>query len=115
MPYLNVGGSTIPVAAEGGARKSWVEVGDRSRGTDGSVLQTIRSRPRVWRIKTVAMSSSDAVTLATSLSCTPPQTAYGTLMPSTATSVYPELVGQTFVAAGTGPRVVTEFLLHESS
>lgn len=115
MPALNVGGSTVPVAPEGGMEKHFEEIGDRSRAPDGSVRQSIRNRPRSWRGRTAPMSSGDAYALAVSLSCTPPQTAYGTLMPTTATSVYPELLGQTIIVGATGQRIVVKFALHESS
>lgn len=115
MPALNVGGSTVPVAADGGASRRWEEIGDNSRTANGRYFTTVRARKLVWRIRTAPLSSGEAYALLVTLSCAPPLIAYGTLMPSTNVGVHPELVGQHIVAGGTGPRFAVEFLLHESS
>jgi hypothetical protein len=111
MAFLIVAGVTVPVEPGGGER-GIVEIGDRGRAFDGSMLASIRARKRVWNVTTAPMSSTDMGTLYTALlaatvSCS------GDWMGGSVTC-FPEITGGPPVKTAAGHREVLSFILHES-
>lgn len=112
MAFLSISGTTVPVPPDG-VEVEYNDVGDRARAWDGTFRTTVTQQKRTYRVRTVPMSSGTAASVVTALSCTPPVPVYGDMLPFVATAGYPELVSETMVSGGTGPRVVLEFRLHE--
>lgn len=111
MAFLVVGGVAVP-ASPSDATEEIVEIGDRGRAFDGSMLASIRARKRVWTIATVPMTIAAAATLrtqliSTSVSCS------GDLLGGSVTC-FPEIVSRPRAKIGATHMVVTHFTLSEA-
>ncbi len=111
MPFLVVGGVTVKVAI-GTPSRNVVEIGDRARAFDGTMLSRVRARKKQWTIVTTPLLQAAATTLETALNGALPVAVSGDL--TGAVNTHPEITGVTPVKVDGAFRVVLSFTLHES-
>lgn len=90
MAFLIVAGITVNVA-EGGARLTTLEIGDRGRADDGTMRASTPARKRTWAVTTGIMTSTDAATLRAALIAAPTVTASGDWIAGGPLTVWPVL------------------------
>ena len=107
---------TVTIAQDGGAEREYREIGSRDYAFDGTLHNQVRARKGVWRFRTVPLSTADAASIRTQLSCTPPLACYGDLLnvsSSTTGNFAGELVSESFIRSSTALKIVLDFRLHE--
>ncbi len=111
MAFLVVGGVTVPVAI-GSPSRNVVEIGDRARAFNGTMLSRIRARKKQWTIVTTPMTEADATTLETALNGALPVACSGDL--TGAVNTHPEITGVTPVKLASTFHIVIAFTLFEA-
>jgi hypothetical protein len=83
MAFLTIGGTSISVDAKTTPDRKKEEIGDRGRGVDGTMRQTIVARKRTWVVNTILMLAADADALEATIEGTQPVNCAGDLINAT--------------------------------
>jgi hypothetical protein len=113
MAFLVVAGITVPVAwPEGAPANEVVEIGDRMRAFDGTMLSSIRARKREQPVITHPMALAARDTLRAVLTGSPPITCSGDLLGGSGSYDASGLSDRVITGSG-GRHYVLSFVLHE--
>lgn len=112
MPFLTVGGTTIPIS-EDGFSFDVVETGSREPMFDASMMETIRARKVVAQCASIWVTRAVAETYRTALIATPPITCTGDLFNGVSTSCFIKYRGLAARGTGSGTRWRVLFTVYE--
>lgn len=113
MPFLTLGGNTIPIASDGVSHEV-EETGSRARMFDASMLETVRARKLKVGLVTPPVPRATAETYRGYLVATPPIVGNGDLFNNVATNCYVQYEGMTPVAVPGGARWRVRFTVYEA-
>lgn len=108
MPFLALGGTTMPVALEE-FRSSREEVGRVTRAFDGTPRSSVRSRDDTWEVPLQWVPVATGATLLTAIEGTPPLAATGDLTGSV--NVVTANVQKTYMKFADGEYVKISFTM----
>lgn len=85
MPFLVVGGITVPVAVNGAVKKAPERIGTSERAFAGNLRTAIRAEKRAWQATTKPLSNTDAASIETAITLGAHVSCSGDLLGATVT------------------------------
>lgn len=110
MPFLVIGGITVPVAVSAQPSQKREQLGEVVRAFDATPRSSVRGKMFDWEIQTTPISEADAASLLTVLEGAHPITCSGDFLGGTLSCV-PTAIVSTPVKIGSGSRRVISFRL----
>lgn len=112
MPFLTVGGVTVPVALDGFQEADVREIGDRVAAFDGTLRSTVRDRKQRWKIATRWLSSAEYTSVRGALEASAPVSCAGDALGTTVSCAI-RITGASAVPVSGGFRRRIDFEMEE--